>query len=168
MSLSNPPPAEGVRVHWDQLPPSVRTAIEERLGGHVVKAITQPGGFSPGLAARLITADGRRCFVKAVSGQTNPDTPGLHRREAQVQAALPPEAPVPRLLWTYDEGGWVALGMQDIEGRMPAQPVIASYSGYLLAHARRPAPPGIPTVRAFQAAQGEVAVAWLRERIGWE
>jgi hypothetical protein len=30
-----------------------------------------------------------------------------------------------------------------------------------------PPPPGIPTVRAFQAAQGEVALAWLKERLGW-
>jgi len=29
-------------------------------------------------------------------------------------------------------------------------------------------PPGIPTVRAFQAAQGRVAISWLRERSGWD
>jgi hypothetical protein len=40
-------------------------------------------------------------------------------------------------------------------------------AGYLLDHARRPDPPGLPTVRAFQRAQGEVAVAWLRSRLGW-
>ena len=290
-------------------------AIEQRIGGHVVEAITQPGGFSPGLAARLRTADGRRCFVKAVSEQANPDTPDLHRREAEVVAALPQEASVARLQWTYDEDGWVALGFEDIEGHMPAQPwrddelrlvidglhrlhdvltpspiesttaadgfamhingwrelkesrakdldawstknldrlveleasapsavagrtllnfdvradniliaedraffvdwpwarvgapfvewlglapsvymqggpqpdellrrvelggvtdhainaVIASLTGYFLGHARRPPPPGIPTVRAFQAAQGQIALKWLRERVAWE
>ena len=285
-----------------------------RIGARVVRAVTQPGGFSPGLAARLFTDDGRRCFVKAVSEQANPDTPHLHRREAEVVAALPFAAAVPRLLWSYDEGGWVALGFEDIDGRMPAQPwredelrmvidglqrlcelltpspvasetaahalatllkgwdelkeskangldpwssknldrlielearaplvvagrtllnfdvradniliagdrvyfvdwpwarigapfvewlgfapsvymqggpkpdvllrmarldgvadddinaVIASFTGYFLARSRRPPPPGIPTVRAFQAAQGDVGIEWLRERTGW-
>jgi len=239
----------------------------------------------------------------------------MHRREAEVVAALPREAAVPRLLWSYDEDGWVALGFEDIEGRMPAQPwrddelrmvveglhrlhdvltpspiasttaadgfatrirgwselkasravdldpwsktnldrlveleakapraasgrtllnsdvradniliagdnvyfvdwpwarvgapfvewlgfapsvymqggpkprdllrmveldgvsdgdinaVIASLTGFFLAQSRLPPPPGIPTVRAFQAAQGAVALAWLRERTGWD
>lgn len=313
MSSSSPPPAEGVRVDWEQLPPAIRRALEERIGGRVVHAITQRGGFSPGLAARLLVEDGRRVFVKAVSERANPDSPGLHRREAEVVAALPPEAAVPKLLWSYDEDGWVALGFVDIDGRTPAQPwrdeeldlvitglqhlhevltpaplesttaahgfathikgwdelkatqasgldpwatknldrlvaleeaapamltgrtllnfdvradnilisgdevffvdwpwarigppfvewiglapsvymqggpkpeellrrarlgdvsdhavnaVIASMTGYFLAYARRPPPPGIPTVRAFQAAQGEIALAWLRERLG--
>jgi hypothetical protein len=303
-----------VRVHWEQLPESVRAAIEERIGGNVVEAVTQPGGFSPGLAARLRTGDGRRVFVKAVSAEANPHTPDLHRREAEVVAAMPPEAAVPRLLWTYDEGGWVALGFEDIDGRTPALPwrddelrltveglerlyevltpspitsetasqalasllngwdeiresgtviddwsarnieklieleaaapsvvsgstllnfdvradniliardrvffvdwpwarigapfvewvglaipvhmqggpepeafirrapmggvgdeainsVLASFTGYFQAHSRRPLPQGLPTLRAFQAAQGEVALAWLRQRTGWD
>jgi hypothetical protein len=111
-----------MRVHWDDLPDHVRDAIEERVGGRVLVAVTQPGGFSPGLAARLLLEDGRRVFVKAASDQANPDTPGIHRREAEVVAALPVDAAVPRLLWTYDEGGWVALGFIDIDGRMPAKP----------------------------------------------
>jgi hypothetical protein len=303
-----------VRVHWDDLPDHVRDAIEERIGGRVVQALTQPGGFSPGLAARLRTRDGRRCFVKAVSEKANPDTPGIHRREAEVVAGLPPDAAVPQLLWTYDQEGWVALGFTDIDGRTPAQPwlpreldmvvaglqrlhemltpspiesssaaqafashirgwdelqstqaagldswsarnlerlveleasapamlsgqtllnfdvradniliagdrvffvdwpwarigppfvewlalapsvhmqggpapeellrrvplagvseqainaALSSLTGYFLAYSRRPPPPGIPTVRAFQAAQGEVALAWLRMRLRW-
>jgi len=312
VSSSNPPAAEGVRVHWEQLPPFIRRQIEERIGERVVRAITQPGGFSPGMAARLTTAAGREVFVKAVSEQANPDTPQMHRREAEVVAALPPEAPVPRLLWTLDEAGWVALAFEAVDGHMPVQPwrddelglvvaalhrlhqaltpspiasdtasnllathikgwgelreaggldqwsnrnlerlvelearaptaavgetllhvdvradnlliaadrvyfvdwpwaligaplvdwvgfapsvamqggpqpdellamaelkvaadaidaVIASLAGYFLAYARRPPPPGIPTVRAFQAAQGEIALRWLRERTGWD
>jgi hypothetical protein len=314
VSSSSPPPAEGVRVHWEHLPDAVRAAIEECIGDRVVEAKTQPGGFSPGLAARLRTRDGRRCFVKAVSEHANPDTPDLHRREAEVVAAIPIEAPVPRLLWTYDQDGWVALGFEDVDGHTPAQPwredelrlvvdglhrlhemltpspisstsaaegfatlikgweelketkaplddwssrniermieletktpnavsgqtllnfdvradniliagdrvyfvdwpwarigapfvewlalapsvymqggpapeemlrmaplgtvddgainaVIASLTGYFLGHSHRPPPPGIPTVRAFQAAQGQIALAWLRERTGWD
>jgi aminoglycoside phosphotransferase (APT) family kinase protein len=63
-------------------------------------------------------------FVKAVGSEPNPIAPTLHRREAIVVAALPPEAPVPRLLWSYDEGegGWVLLALEDVESRQPAQP----------------------------------------------
>ncbi|MFI6293330.1 phosphotransferase family protein [Nonomuraea sp. NPDC050790] len=45
--------------------------------------------------------------------------------------------------------------------------VIAAFAGFFVRQSRQPPPPGIPTVRAFQAAQGEVAVDWLRERTGW-
>ncbi len=313
--LPNPPPAEGVRVHWEQLPAQLRAAIEERIGSRVVEAVTQPGGFSPGLAARLRTTDGRRVFVKAVSEAGNPDSPDIHRREARVVAALPAEAPVPRLLWSHDEGGWVVLCFEDIDGRLPAQPwmpeelsevvaamqqlssllapsplplepaspwfarnicgwrelletpdpqfdgwstrnlqqladleatapewiegdtllhndiradnillsdrgvyfvdwpwartgaafvdwvlfapsvtmqggpgpeellrrfdvgsvsataitaVVATLAGFFLAASRRPPPQGLPTLRAFQAAQGEIAVEWLRERTAWD
>ncbi|HEV2141635.1 MAG TPA: hypothetical protein VGT01_10600 [Candidatus Dormibacteraeota bacterium] len=46
--------------------------------------------------------------------------------------------------------------------------VICTMAGYFVVRALEPPPPGIPTVRAFQAAQGRVAVAWLRERLGWD
>jgi hypothetical protein len=88
----------------------------------VVEASTQRGGFSPGLASRLLLADGRRVFMKAVSEVANADTPGMHRREANIVAALPVSAPVPRLLWSFDEGGWVALCFEDVDGRHPHQP----------------------------------------------
>jgi hypothetical protein len=54
----------------------------------------------------------------------NPESPEFHRREARVVAALPATAPVPRLLFSYDEGpqGWVVLAFEDIDGRHPAQP----------------------------------------------
>jgi aminoglycoside phosphotransferase (APT) family kinase protein len=302
-------------VHWDQLPSRVREAIEERIGGRVVESVTQSGGFSPGLAARLRLDDGRRVFVKAVSEAANPDTPEMHRREAQIVAALPASAPVPRLLWMYDEAGWVALGFEDVDGRHPGTPwtrpdlalvvaalkqmavdltpspvattltaasafergvngwrlamecgekrldewclkhlsrladleskapaaaagetllhfdtradnmliagdrvfmldwpsarlgaafidwlimapsvamqggpspdefisrfdlsavspdsfdaILCAVAGYFVVRALDPPPPGLPTVRAFQAAQGKVALAWLRERLGW-
>jgi aminoglycoside phosphotransferase (APT) family kinase protein len=313
--FSNPPPAEGVRVHWEQLPEAVRGAIEDRLGGKVAEAVTQAGGFSPGLAARVRLDDGRRVFVKAVSEAANPDSPTMHRREARIVAALPTSAPVPRLLWIYDEKGWVALAYEDVSGRHPGGPwteadlalvvhalekmwieltpspiqteltapdafergingwriamqrgeerldpwclkhlgrladleslapaaaagetllhfdtradniliagdrvfvvdwpaarigapfvdslcmapsvamqggpapaefmsrfdlsgvarddfdaILCSAAGYFVVRALDPPPPGIPTVRAFQAAQGEVALAWLKERLGW-
>lgn len=84
--------------------------------------MTQPQGFSPGLAARLHLHDGRRVFIKAVSEEANPDTPDIHRREARILAAMPATAPVARLLWAFDDRGWVALCLEDIDGRHPDEP----------------------------------------------
>lgn len=122
MSSSSRVPAEGVRVHWEDLPTAIRAAVEEQLGSAVVEAVTQPAGFSPGLAARLLLRDGSRAFVKAVSESANPDSPAIHRREARIVAALPPTAPVPRFLWSLDEGGWVVLAFEDVEARHPDEP----------------------------------------------
>ena len=125
--MSSPPPATGARLDWHDLPARLRAAVEDQLGSPIVAATTQPGGFSPGVAARLRAADGRRAFLKAVGKHPNPLSPNMHRREIAIAAALPASAPVSRLLWSYDEGaesdeGWVALLFADIEGRQPAQP----------------------------------------------
>jgi hypothetical protein len=41
-------------------------------------------------------------------------------------------------------------------------PVVTAVAGYLTERGRLPDPPGLPTLRAFQRAQGAVARAWLR------
>jgi hypothetical protein len=115
--------ASGVRLGWDALPVQVRSGIEEIVGGGpVVAASSQAGGFSPGTADRLVTAAGRRAFVKAVSPAQNPETPSIHRTEARIVGQLPRSAHLPTLIGTYDDGEWVAGIYADIEGRMPAVP----------------------------------------------
>jgi aminoglycoside phosphotransferase (APT) family kinase protein len=115
-------PATGARLHWEQLPGSFRHALEARLGSAVTESVTQPGGFSPGVAARLRLADGRRVFLKAISGRPNPDSPAMHRREARIAAALPASVGTPRLLWSHDDGEWVALVFEDVDGWTPVTP----------------------------------------------
>jgi aminoglycoside phosphotransferase (APT) family kinase protein len=110
------------RIGWRDLPKPVRDGVEDLLGGRVVDAVSQPGGFSPGSADRVRTADGRRAFVKAAGALPNRQSPMLHRREARISAALPQGAAVPRLLGHYDDGDWVALVLEDIDGRHPATP----------------------------------------------
>jgi hypothetical protein len=44
---------------------------------------------------------------------------------------------------------------------------VAAVAGYFTRQSLEPPPPGIPTVRAFQAAQGVVAREWLAQRTGW-
>jgi hypothetical protein len=120
-SSAPPPPAAGQRLPWEAIPARLRAEIEGQLGGRVVSAVTQPGGFSPGVAARLTLAGGRRAFVKAV-GDLNPDSPGIHRAEAGIAAALPASTPAAHLLGFLDTGGWVILMLEDVDGAMPAQP----------------------------------------------
>ena len=43
---------------------------------------------------------------------------------------------------------------------------VVSMAGYFTRQALQPPPPGIPTVRAFQAAQGVVARRWIAQRTG--
>jgi aminoglycoside phosphotransferase (APT) family kinase protein len=45
--------------------------------------------------------------------------------------------------------------------------LLAAIAGFFVSHSFQPSPPGLPTLRPFQAAQGEVALAWLRRRTGW-
>ena len=122
--VGRPPPDRGVRLDWADMPRRVRSEIERWLGCSVVSAVTQPTGFSPGVAARLTADDGRRVFMKAVGPEPNADAPGIHRREIKIVTALPGAVPVPRLLWSYDEGegGWVVLVFEDVDGRHPMQP----------------------------------------------
>lgn len=115
-------PVGSPRIGWHQVPEHVRAGVEAELGARVVAARSQSGGFSPGAADRVRLSDGRRLFVKAVGSELNPDTPRLHRREAHALAQLPAHVPAPRLHATYDDGDWVALMMEDVEGRHPTLP----------------------------------------------
>ncbi len=118
-----PPPATGRRIGWTDLPDEVRAGIEVVLGDRVVGAESQAGGFSPGTADRIRTDAGRRVFVKAVSPDQNPDSPALLRIEADHLAGLSAASPrVPRPLGRYDDGHWVALIMDEIDGSCPPVP----------------------------------------------
>ena len=111
----------GTRMSWAAAPLVVRSAVESRFGT-VVAFDDQPGGFSPGIAARLVLADGASVFVKSVSAELNADTMAMHRAEARVAAALPAAAPTPRLRDSFDVDGWVTLVFDAVDGRQPAQP----------------------------------------------
>lgn len=45
--------------------------------------------------------------------------------------------------------------------------VIAAEAGFFTHRSHQPPPPGLPTLRAFQRAQAEVAREWLAQRSGW-
>jgi len=108
------------RPTWEDVPEGVRIAVEDTLGARVVSWASQPGGFSPGTADRVVLADGRRAFVKAVAAAANPDTIGLHRREARILETLDGRGlPIARRLGVVDRGDWVALLIEDVAGYAP-------------------------------------------------
>ena len=109
----------GRRISWWQVPEHVRSAVEASLGGDVVDAVTQKGGYSLGAAARVRLASGRRAFVKALGVDLHSSSLELYRNEALAMPHLPADLPAPRLLDVYDDGDWVALVYEDVEGRHP-------------------------------------------------
>jgi aminoglycoside phosphotransferase (APT) family kinase protein len=154
------PPAEGARVAWQDVPEPVRRAIERVCGAPVLEAQTQPGGFSPGVAARVCCANGTRWFVKAASADVNPDAPRLHRQEASVLADLDPliaagQLPVPRLRGTAEHGPWFALVLDDVAGHQPTLPWQDGQLGLVLqaldrlAEALTPAPVTVPDIATY-------------------
>lgn len=164
--MTAPEPAP-TRLTWSDLPPRVRDGLEQVIGGRVIRATSQVGGFSPGTADRVRTEDGRRAFVKAVSPAQNARSAALARREADVAEALPVDVPAPRLLGRFDDGEWVALVLEDIEGRQPRRPwpageldrVIAALT--TLAQRATPAP-ALPAPVASADAVAERLSGWHR------
>ena len=60
--------------------------------------------------------------MKAVSPDQNPDSPKIHRREADYLVALPASPRLPRLIGRYDDGHWIAMVMEEIDGECPPVP----------------------------------------------
>jgi hypothetical protein len=127
--------------------------VASALGSPVVESFNQPGGFSPGVAARCGLEDGRRCFIKALSSEQNPDSPAMHRREGTIAAQLPQNVPAPRLIDVLDHGGWIVLIFEDIDGHTPDLPwseeaLVATFAA-LDAVAASATPCPIPNLETF-------------------
>jgi hypothetical protein len=156
------------RIGWAELPLKVQAGVERILGSLVVEATGQQGGFSPGTADRVLTAAGRRAFVKAVSSQLNEHSPAIHRKEAAVAAALPAEVPAPSLIGTYDDGEWVALVLSDVEGRHPHLPwrdvEIRLVLDALLKVAGTPFPEELSRLPGLEAELADPFRGWTRIR----
>jgi hypothetical protein len=114
-------PAAGVHLPWANVPAAVKGWAAALGGGEPTDVRDLHGGFSPGAAAWLEFPQGA-VFVKAVGEELNAESPVLHRREAVVSSVLPTLPAFPVLLDVYDEGGWVALAFDAIEGRVPRHP----------------------------------------------
>jgi len=110
------------RLAWRFLPAEVRSLVEGRLGGPVVDAVSQDGGFTPGFASVLTTSDGTRAFVKAASKAAQTEIAASYAEEARKLSVLGDAIPAPRLEWVHEDDAWVVLGFEAIEGRQPYRP----------------------------------------------
>lgn len=109
----------GVRTPYAQLPLHVRDYVEGELGAPAVEVTPRTGGMSPAVAASLRAANGRTAFVKAVGSQIHPATPDHFRHEVAILQTLPPVPYRAGLLAAYDDGDWVVLLLDDVDGRHP-------------------------------------------------
>jgi len=109
------------RIPWADAPRELTDEIGRLLGGSVVDAADQTGGYSAGLAVRVGTAGGSRAFVKAAPAELG-GTVDLYRREAEVLRRLPDSVPAPALLATIEVGDWFGLVTEEVDGRHPSTP----------------------------------------------
>lgn len=105
------------RPRWAELAGPLRTSVEQRLGVAVARGDDQSGGFTHGLATRLLLADGTRVFVKGIPG----DDPlaKAYVDEAWYAGRLPTQVPAPRLRFSLCTYGWLVLAFDDVDGRHP-------------------------------------------------
>ena len=99
------------RIAWDDLPGTLKQAIQARTGPITSVRIAAAGRNSP-LAAIIDARDGT-VFAKGL--------PSGHRRvitQAREAAVAPLVAAIsPALLWHFDEAGWNVLGYEYAPGR---------------------------------------------------
>ncbi|WP_435613764.1 aminoglycoside phosphotransferase [Streptomyces sp. 1222.5] len=132
------PSVETRRLRWDDLPSTVRTAVQERTGP-VLGAQAMTSGNNNALAARLHTASGE-IFVKGLP-RSHPQI-----RAQQWEADLGVKvAPIgPRLLWDVEADGWSLLGFEYIAGRQasyaPGSPDLLLLAQTLTELGERPLP----------------------------
>ncbi|MFJ1756643.1 phosphotransferase [Kitasatospora sp. NPDC088134] len=142
-----------VRPSWDELPVPVRESAQAVLGSPVTDSQAQTGGFSPGLAVRATLADGRAVFLKGVA--TDHPVHGMYADEATINRSLSHQVPVPRMLDSWEAGGWLLMAFEDIDGGHPdLSPGSADLPAVIrlldqLPKTVSPSPiPGAPTVAA--------------------
>lgn len=117
-----PPLDSARRLEWAHLPPMLRTEVERRLGSPVVDAHSVEAGFTPGMASVLTCADGSRHFVKAASHRAQRAFAASYAEEVRHLRTLPRTAPAPALRWVDDDGEWIVMSTELVEGRPVDRP----------------------------------------------
>jgi hypothetical protein len=101
------------------MPEPIHRWVDDLLGSQITEVHEQVGGMSPGCATRLVCEDGQRVFVKAVGTPLNPLTPDLFRREITALDLIGDHELWAGIVASWDDGDWVAIVLEDVEGRHP-------------------------------------------------
>ena len=118
------------RLRWGQLQAGLQRVIEGIAGGRVVAARSCAGGYSPGLAARLLLDSGEGVFAKAIDGREWQAELQFYTAEAELSARLPADVPAPRLLGSYADGRWVTLVFEHVGGARPSRGGRTTWPGW--------------------------------------
>jgi phosphotransferase family enzyme len=110
------------KLEWQELPTEIRVEVEAYFGSPVVDAQTQPGGFSPGLAAKILTERGDKAFIKSASAMISRPSAEANRREIKYTVALQGNPRIPKLLHSFEKETWVTLIYEAVEGNHPNIP----------------------------------------------
>lgn len=105
-----------MRTDWSELPADLLIGMEAETGPVAAVEPAATGNHAD-IASTVHTADGR-VFVKAAR-KASPDQDGPEVRSLRREAAINPHVSefAPRLLWTVEAGGWLALGFEHVKGR---------------------------------------------------
>lgn len=151
--LTVPHAATAQRPAWSELPAGVRDWIQDQVGAPVVAAVSECSGYTPGFAARLRLADGRRVFAK-LAGWGREWLLESYAKEAAKRRRMPTGVPAPELITDartmIDNLDWQLLIFTEIDGRPPRRPWTAGDVGIAVraveaaARALTPAPAGYP------------------------
>jgi hypothetical protein len=157
------------RPQWSELPPAVRTLIEDVARSRVERAAPSvSSGFTGGFAALVRLADGREVFAKAGSG-LHAHLVDAYAREAVALTGLPPSIPAgcgARRLSADCGRADAAAGRARARGGSPTKAPRNSRSS-------RPSPPGrsrargAPAIRVHQRRYARTLLDWLAARRGW-
>jgi hypothetical protein len=110
------------KLQWHELPTEIRREVENHFGSPVVDAETQPGGFSPGVAAKILTRRGDRAFIKSASSLISQPSSDANRREIRHAMALRGNPRIPKLLHSFEKESWVTLIYEIVEGKRIGKP----------------------------------------------
>lgn len=111
------------RLDFFDLPTAAVAEVERIAGDRVITATTPTGGFTLGPASVCTLSEGGTVFVKASHPSVSDAVTDMHRREAEVLAALPPTHPAPNLIGHFEVEGWFGLVTEAVDGIAPGGPL---------------------------------------------
>ncbi|MER5454254.1 aminoglycoside phosphotransferase [Micromonospora sp. NPDC002389] len=100
-----------MRSDWASLPDAVTARIAARVGG-IIDVCPAPSGDHAEIAS-TVTGSAGKVFVKAASGEF-----GVRSLRYELSATEAIDC-APAVLWHVEDGGWLAVGVEHLDGPHP-------------------------------------------------